>query len=82
MVDAARNFSKRVAPDESRVLEAKYKAIKDLHSPSLEMSKLFMARNSTIAAFLWFYMCSTYAALTQEKEKEERAEKRAINFLS
>jgi hypothetical protein len=70
MVDAARNFSKRVAPDESRVLEAKYKVIKDLHSPSLEMSKLFRARNSTIAAFLWFYMRSTYAARTQEKRKK------------
>ena len=82
MADAARIFSKRVAPDESRVVEAKYKAIKDLHSLSLEMSKLFRARNRTIAAFLWFYMCSTYAALTQEKEKEERAEKHSINFLS
>ena len=46
MADAARIFSKRVAPDESRVVEAKYKAIKDLHSLSLEMSKLFRARNS------------------------------------
>jgi hypothetical protein len=46
------------------------------------MSKLFKSRKSAIAAFLWFYMCSTYAALTQEKEKEGRAEKRAINCLS